>query len=485
MTTERTFAQKAKIVILDEVNCVIAGLHPEHLTYFWEEYGIKTDHYFFTLAYKVGKWDGKMRFFSDTGKTYNFLLDEILPKIEALGYKLEVDDRRNGQLADVPTIDANHFSYIINPKTGEPWIMRPYQVDATNTLIAEGMGIAIAGTGSGKTLMNACICDSYAKQGLRTITIVPSGSLIIRTKRDFDMMKLDVGEYSGKTKDLNHTHVISTWQALQNAPHILKDFQVLVVDECHGAKATVLKDLLTNHGNNVVYRFGLTATMPTGKADRMAISLTLGQVLYVIPAHELIEQGWLAKLNISVMQLDDSAIIEPSLVEGFKTDYSLEMDYLNKLERRLNWVAEFLKEKAENKKGNVLCLVNNIATGKKLAKRIPEAVFIYGKDEDEEREEVYRLFETNDNLLVIATVHIAGVGIDIDRIFNLIYIDGGKSFIRTIQSIGRGLRKGRDKDYVDVVDICGNLEYSKKHLRKRLKYYKEAQYPCKKYSVQY
>lgn len=485
MTTERTFAQRAKIVILDEVNCVIAGLHPEHVKYFWEEYGIKTDHYFFTLAYKVGKWDGKMRFFSDTGKTYNFLLDEILPKIEALGYKLELEDRRNGQLATVPTIDKDYFSYITNPKTGEPWEYRPYQVEATNTLIQEGMGIVIAGTGAGKTSMCACLCDAYAKQGLRTIVIVPSGSLILRTKRDFDLFKLDVGRYDGKQKDLNHTHVISTWQALKNAPHILRDFQVLVVDECHGAKAEVLKNLLTNHGNNVVYRFGLTATMPTGKADRMAISLTLGQVLYTIPAHELIEQGFLSKLNISVMQLDDAAIIEPSLVEGFKVDYSLEMDYLNKLERRLSWIAEFLREKAENKKGNVLCLVNNIATGKKLAKRIPEAVFVYGKDEDEDREEVYRLFETEDNLLVIATVHVAGVGIDIDRIFNLIYIDGGKSFIRTIQSIGRGLRKGRDKDYVDVIDICGNLVYSKKHLRKRLKYYKEAQYPCKKYSVQY
>jgi len=485
MTTERTFAQRAKIVILDEVNCVIAGLHPEHLKYFWEEYGIKTEHYFFTLAYKVGKWDGKMRFFSDTGKTYNFLLDEILPKIEALGYKLEVDDKRNGQLAQIEPIDKDYFSYIINPKTNEPWEFRPYQTEAINALISEGMGIVIAGTGAGKTSVCACLCDAYAKQGLRTITIVPSGSLILRTKRDFDLFKLDVGEYSGKVKDLTHTHVISTWQALQNAPHILKDFQVLVVDECHGAKANVLKDLLTNHGNNVVYRFGLTATLPTGKADRMAISLTLGQVLYVVPAHELIEQGWLAKLNISVMQLDDASIIEPLIVEGLKTEYSQEMDYLNKLERRVNWITEFLKEKAENKKGNVLCLVNNIAIGKKLSKRIPGSIFVYGKNETEEREEVYRLFETEDNLLVIATVQVAGVGIDIDRIFNLIYIDGGKSFIRTIQSIGRGLRKGCDKDFVDVIDICGNLEYSKKHLRKRLKYYKEAQYPCKKYSVQY
>lgn len=485
MITERTFAQRAKIAILDEVNCVIAGLHPEHIKYFWEEYGVKTENYFFTLAYKLGKWDGKMRFFTETGRTFNFLLNDILPKLEAFGYKLELDDKRHGHTVQVPLLDKDYLSHVINPKTGEPWEMRPYQVDAVNELIKEGMGMIIAGTGAGKTSMNVALCDTYAKQGLRTITIVPSGSLIIRTKKDFKFFKMDVGEYSGKNKDIEHPHVISTWQALQKHPEILLNFDVLVVDECHGAKAEVLKLLLSKYGNNMVYRFGLTATLPQNKVDQMAIEMTLGKPLYVVPAHLLIEQGWLAQLNISIMQLTDSKYITHAAEQGIKLEFEQEMDYIKQLTERLDWIAEFLMSKAENKKGNVLCLVNNIAFGKKLVKRCPGAVFVYGKDEEEIREEVYNLFETNDNLLVIATVHVAGVGIDIDRIFNLIYIDGGKSFIRTIQSIGRGLRKGRDKDYVDVIDICGDLEYSKKHLRKRIKYYKGAKYPYKQYSVQY
>ena len=482
---ERTFAKKAKIIVLDEVNCTIVGLQPDAVEYFVNEYAIKTENYYHNVAYQLGKWDGRIRFFSDTSKTYVYLLPKIIPAIEAFGYKMELEDRRNNNVVDVEPIDENYFAHIINPKTNEPWILRPFQVEAINAVTVDGAGIILAGTGAGKTLIDACLADIYGKKGLRSITIVPSESLVIKTIADFQNLQLDVGEYTGDHKDLKHQHIISTWQALQNAMHIVKDFSVLVVDECHGAKAEVLKKILTEHGNHIVYRFGLTATLPTGKSDRYSVAVCLGDAKYEVPAHVLIEQGWLARLNISVMQLNDEQYIGALTEKGFKIDYDLEKDYISKLEPRLDWIAEFLREKATNKKGNVLCLVNSIPVGKRLVKRLPEAVFIYGKDNAKARQEVYKLFENNDNVLVIATVQIAGIGIDIDRIFNLIYIDGGKSFIRTIQSIGRGLRRGKDKDFVDVIDICGNLRYSKEHLQKRIRFYKKANYPYKKYSVQY
>ena len=64
-------------------------------------------------------------------------------------------------------------------------------------------------------------------------------------------------------------------------------------------------------------------------------------------------------------------------------------------------------------------------------------------------------------------------------------IDIGQSFIRTIQAIGRGLRKGVDKTHVDVIDVCSDLKYSKRHLRERKKYYKEAKYPFKVHKIDY
>jgi superfamily II DNA or RNA helicase len=56
-------------------------------------------------------------------------------------------------------------------------------------------------------------------------------------------------------------------------------------------------------------------------------------------------------------------------------------------------------------------------------------------------------------------------------------LESGKSFTRVIQSIGRGIRKADDKDFVQVWDITASSKYAKKHLTERKRYYKEAKYP--------
>jgi superfamily II DNA or RNA helicase len=84
--------------------------------------------------------------------------------------------------------------------------------------------------------------------------------------------------------------------------------------------------------------------------------------------------------------------------------------------------------------------------------------------------------ETQDKIIV-ATYGVAAVGINIPRIFNLVLIEPGKSFVRVIQSIGRGIRKAQDKDHVQIWDITSTCRFAKRHLTKRKAYYREAQYP--------
>jgi superfamily II DNA or RNA helicase len=81
----------------------------------------------------------------------------------------------------------------------------------------------------------------------------------------------------------------------------------------------------------------------------------------------------------------------------------------------------------------------------------------------------------------VATYGVAAVGIDIPRLFNVVLIEPGKSFVRTIQSIGRGLRKAHDKNSVQIWDITSTMKFSKRHLTQRKKFYSEAEYP---YSVE-
>jgi superfamily II DNA or RNA helicase len=78
---------------------------------------------------------------------------------------------------------------------------------------------------------------------------------------------------------------------------------------------------------------------------------------------------------------------------------------------------------------------------------------------------------------MVATYGVAAVGINIPRIFNLVLIEPGKSFVRVIQSIGRGIRKAEDKEEVIIYDVTSSCKFAKRHLTQRKVFYKEAKYP--------
>lgn len=494
--------REVRIKILDEANAVIIGLSPSHQEWFYEHYSKRTENYFFDKRYKMNQWDGKIHFFSKTAKTYVVLLPYIIQILKNIGtYKLKLEDYREDGV-QVDNIDKNHFSHIINPLTGEPFELWYYQVEAVNSLINEGSGICIAGTGAGKTLMSAALVDQYGKKKLKSIVIVPSEDLIIQTKNNFIVCGLDTGEYSGKEKHINHRHVISTWQSLQHNPTIMNNFDVVVVDECHGLKGKVLQELLTKYGKNIRYRFGLTGTLPKAEVDVMSVKVAVGEVRYEIPAHQLIKEGFLSNLEINIYQLEENlkeeykeakkhnSEVAEMTYKQFKNNYIFndwadEKRYLQSYDQRLDWIAHCIQALSERKKGNVLCLITGIPFGKKITKMIPGAKFVHGKDKGKVRKEIYDMFSNHDNLTVFASIQIASTGLNIPRIFNLVFIDIGKSYVRVIQSIGRGLRKAKDKAFVHITDICSDLKYSKSHLYKRIKYYREANYKHKKHIVKY
>ena len=143
---------------------------------------------------------------------------------------------------------------------------------------------------------------------------------------------------------------------------------------------------------------------------------------------------------------------------------------------RLDAIAGLVQE--VNKTGNTLILVDRITAGRALVDRLGDrAVFISGATKAGERQDHYdEVSETTDKIIV-ATYGVAAVGINIPRIFNLVLVEPGKSFVRVIQSIGRGIRKAEDKDFVQIWDITSTCKFAKRHLTKRKAYYKDARYP--------
>jgi superfamily II DNA or RNA helicase len=261
----------------------------------------------------------------------------------------------------------------------------------------------------------------------------------------------------------------------------------VVVSNCHGSKASILQNLLTVHGNNIVHRYGLTGTLPEEPIDKLNVHVALGRVVHEVSAAELIEKGWLATPDITIVQLND---VQYMLGNGVKDPYSLmyeEEEHFFKVNAvRLQCIADLvISARQPGKVSNTLILVNTIKYGKDLHSLIPNSYVLNGSDKVKVRNTVYDLFETNDDMVVICTKQIAGVGLSIDRIFNLVYIDAGKSFINTIQQIGRGLRKSADKESVNIIDICSNLSSAAGRMKKRTQFYKNAGYPYKRTTLNY
>jgi superfamily II DNA or RNA helicase len=131
-----------------------------------------------------------------------------------------------------------------------------------------------------------------------------------------------------------------------------------------------------------------------------------------------------------------------------------------------------------NETGNTLVLVDRTECGRQLVERLGDkSVFVSGATKSKTRQDEYNQVADATDKIIVATYGVAAVGINIPRIFNLVLVEPGKSFVRVIQSIGRGIRKAEDKDHVEIWDITSTCKFAKRHLTKRKAFYKEANYP--------
>ena len=174
----------------------------------------------------------------------------------------------------------------------------------------------------------------------------------------------------------------------------------------------------------------------------------------------------LSNCHVNICQLIDTQA---------HSDYQSELKYLVTNTQRIEYIGKLLNNVRQE--GNTLILVDRISAGEMLQEQIPGSVFVKGDVKLKDRKDAYDEINEGTNHVVIATYGVAAVGINIPRIFNLVLIEPGKSFVRVIQSIGRGVRKAKDKDFVQIWDITSTCKFAKRHLTQRKKFYKEAQYP--------
>jgi len=368
--------------------------------------------------------------------------------------------------------------------------LRDYQEDVVGKALRLGRGTCVLGTGAGKTFITAALIENYFvnspdKDTFKCLMLVPDLGLVAQTYDEF----IDCGstfkvtKWTGKHKpDLTANVIIANIGIIQSRfedNDWLKYIDLLVVDECHkitsGNKISKIVQKIKTHN-----KYGFTGTLPENQLDKWSIIGKLGPVVYEKTSYELRLEDHLANVNVKVLELSYTQRI------NYVTNnrYREELDFVYENADRNN----FLTKLCSKLPNNILVLVNHIKHGEILQEYLEkvenkQVYFIQGSIAVDERERIKQIMENHDNVVCIAISAIFSTGINIKNLHNIIFAAGGKSFIRTVQSIGRGLRKHETKDKLIIMDVCDNLPYGKRHCEKRKTIYEKEKIQYKEVQV--
>lgn len=323
------------------------------------------------------------------------------------------------------------------------------------------------------TLLTAAIVEYANRLNMRTIVIVPSSSLLKQTHDYIDQFEIPIGMFGAGKRD-DKPNIVATWQTLQNNMSFIRDFECIIWDEVHGAKAYIAQQIMQQAVNSYM-RIGLTGTVPKDPLDKANLTAGFGPVTFDVKAHELQQRNILSSIDINIFELKYPKEYANSFV-----DWQDETTFLQSNEM----FQMFAQALVDSLPGNTLILMKNIDPAEELA-NLMGCTYISSKLSVEKRQDKFNEFVYGGNHKAVGTYSLLSTGIDIVHINNLILAPTpGKSFTKVIQSIGRGLRrKGGQKEHVTVIDFTSNLKFDKKHIKARKDFYREAKYPFEEDSV--
>ena len=435
----------------------------------------------FMPQYRSKYWDGKIRLFNlQKSQIYVGLLDKIVQFCRRYDYEYEFE---NSKFYGLPYQETESISYegVKDYLTGiSKYKPRDYQIEGVTDALQKNRRLLISPTGSGKSLMIYAITRYHTEYKRSTLIIVPTTSLVEQMYKDFIDYSWDADTYCHKIyagKDLlsQKQVIISTWQSIYKLPKTwFEKFDVVIGDEAHQFKSKSLVSIMTKL-YDTKYRYGFTGTLDGTQTHKWVLEGLFGPSYKIINTKELQEKGYLAKLNIKVLLLKH----DPTTFDTYQD----EIEYLIGHEKR----NKFIKNLSWDLKGNTLILYSRVATHGEVLYDIINKVerkifFVHGGVDVEERESVRQITEKEDNAIIIASFGTFSTGINIKNLHNVIFASPSKSRIRTLQSIGRVLRKSKDKlnaTLYDIADDCkkgSKQNYTLNHLIERIKYYNEEKF---------
>jgi len=425
-------------------------------------------------------WDGKVRLYSPaTGEIYCGLIDYLIEWAKDRGYQVEY-------------LESQHFGHpkdqneLITPESVVGFVkalrlpvkVRDYQYAAIYESLRYNRALLLSPTASGKSLMIYSLVRFHVNVKRNVLIIVPTTSLVEQMYKDFKEYGWNVKDhchriYGGKEKYTDHNVVISTWQSIYKEPRKwFEKFNVVIGDEAHLFKAKSLTSIM-NKLHGCKYRIGFTGTLDGTECNQLVLEGVFGKCTKVTKTSDLMKKGHVAQLKVEVILLKH----DEQIFEGYQD----EMEYLCEHEQRNH----FIRNLVCDLKGNTLVLFNYVEKhGLPLYEMINSHTdrpvhLVYGGVDVDDREQIRRLVENENDQIIVASYGTFSTGINIKRLHNVIFASPSKSRVRNLQSIGRVLRQYRGKEVATLYDIADDISrdngknYTLLHLFERLKIYKE------------
>lgn len=443
--------------------------------------------YKFMPAFRNKLWDGKIRLFNTQNHTlYAGLIDYVKKFAKEREYEYEIADNLELE-TEFSVKEASDFIATLNI----PFEVRDYQLNSFIRCVRKNRVLLVSPTASGKSLIIYLLTRYY---NAKTLIIVPTISLVAQLSKDMQDYGYDSDKYiyqimAGIDKSPNKQIVISTWQSIYKLNAKWFDqFDVVIGDEAHQFKAKSLTTLLSKM-TRCKYRFGLTGTLDGTQTHKLVLEGLFGKQFSVTTTKELIDSGKLAAFKIKALVLKHS---EENSKNAKNYKYQDEIEYLvSNYERN-----RFIRNLAASLKGNTLVLFQLVEKhGKVLYDMFNSTIkdkhisFVHGGVDVDEREYIRQLTENQNNAIIIASYGTFSTGINIRNLHNIIFASPSKSKIRTLQSIGRGLRLGENKETATLYDIADDMSYKSKknftlmHFTERMKIYGEEKFEYKIYTI--
>lgn len=321
-------------------------------------------------------------------------------------------------------------------------------------------GLVVAATGIGKTYLAAFDSAKYN----RVLFVAHREEIIKQAAQSFKNVRNsdDIGFFYSNQKDTKNSFIFALVQTLGkeqylNEEYFSKDyFDYIIVDEFHHAVSNNYKKII----DYFIPKFllGLTAT-PERLDSKDVFALCDYNMVYEVRLKDAISKGWLVPFRYYGIY-DETVNYEDIDYKNGKYDDKQLEEALMLNKRGEIILNHYLKYNSKRAMG--FCTSRHHA--EYMAKvfnenNIPSAAVYSGeKGEYSEDRNIALSKLTSGELKVIFSVDMFNEGLDVPAIDMVMFLRPTQSPTIFLQQLGRGLRKFKDKKYLNVLDFIGNYK---------------------------